>query len=358
MALSIAMLAAAVAAASTTAAAAASGAVCPGAQAPGVCIWPKQKAFANLTVDGEGDMGGACCAACFAEPRCVSWLVYTGRQDGFPAGTCILNDAQVQGQAPPSPDCTSGERPPPPWPTPPVVPAPPKAKNVLFFAVDDLRPEINAFGGGPLGPIPGSVAPKMHTPNFDELASTSLVLTKNYVQQAVCSPTRTSLLTGRRPDRTRVYDLYSYFRTVAANYTTIPEFFRLHGYTTVGMGKIFHPGHASGGARAGTDDACCSWSNSSAYFHAPNLGVWSGTSSNTTHNDGKAWYSVPGPLEAEFPLPYNQTADYAVSTLRQLTKQHAAGQKKPWFVAVGTSLPAYPLPPICLPACLPFKLLG
>ena len=76
----------------------------------------------------------------------------------------------------------------------------------------------------------------MHTPHFDELAQTSLVLTKNYVQQAVCSPTRTSLLTGRRPDRTRVFDLYSYFRTVAANYTTIPEFFRLHGYETIGMG--------------------------------------------------------------------------------------------------------------------------
>jgi iduronate 2-sulfatase len=107
----------------------------------------------------------------------------------------------------------------------------------LFFAVDDLRPEINAFGGGSLGPlIPGSVAPKMHTPNFDELAQSSLVLVKNYVQQAVCSPTRTSLLTGRRPDRTRVFDLYSYFRTVAANYTTIPEFFRLHGYETIGMG--------------------------------------------------------------------------------------------------------------------------
>ena len=280
----------------------------------------------------------------------------------------------------------------------------------------------------------------MHTPHFDELAQTSLVLTKNYVQQAVCSPTRTSLLTGRRPDRTRVFDLYSYFRTVAANYTTIPEFFRLHGYETIGMGcararahththarslrcscawaphaspvparfmpvafraaaasslsqaptdcscrrKIFHPGHASGGARAGSDDACCSWSNASAYFHAPNLGTraprtlspavhvvlsftsrsacsvsvslsvslsralslclpfvivptgaWSGTDVASTHSDGKAWFSVPGPLEAKFPLPDNQTADHAVQTLRALAEKHVAGAKKPWFVAVG-----------------------
>jgi iduronate 2-sulfatase len=78
----------------------------------------------------------------------------------------------------------------------------------------------------------------MHTPNIDALAAKSLVLTKNYVQQAVCSPTRASMLTGRRPDRTRTYDLYSYFRTVAANYTTVPEFFKQKGYQSVGMGKV------------------------------------------------------------------------------------------------------------------------
>ena len=75
----------------------------------------------------------------------------------------------------------------------------------------------------------------MHTPHLDALAKKSLVLTKNYVQQAVCSPTRTSLLTGRRPDRTFVYDLASYFRNVAANYTTIPEYFMQNGYQTIGM---------------------------------------------------------------------------------------------------------------------------
>ena len=78
------------------------------------------------------------------------------------------------------------------------------------MAVDDLRPDINAFGGADA--IPGTHTPPMHTPVLDALAASSLVLMKNYVQQAVCSPTRQSLLTGRRPDRTRVYDLYSNFR--------------------------------------------------------------------------------------------------------------------------------------------------
>lgn len=105
---------------------------------------------------------------------------------------------------------------------------------IQFFAVDDLRPEINAFGVDGASPIPGTNVPKMHTPNIDALAAKSLVLTKNYVQQAVCSPTRASLLTGRRPDRTRTYDLYSYFRTVGGNFTTIPEHFMQSGYQTIG----------------------------------------------------------------------------------------------------------------------------
>lgn len=49
-------------------------------------------------------------------------------------------------------------------------------------------------------------------------------------------------MTGRYPDTTRVWDLYSYFRDVGGNFTTIPELFRNHGYITTGMGKIFHPG--------------------------------------------------------------------------------------------------------------------
>ena len=123
---------------------------CSGTQSPGVCLWPKQQAFANLSVAGDEDMGTACCSACSAESRCVSWLVYTEPHSSYPAGTCILNDHQVMGQAPPLPACISGHVPPKPWPAPPPVPAPPGAKNVLFFAVDDLRPEINAFGGGSL----------------------------------------------------------------------------------------------------------------------------------------------------------------------------------------------------------------
>ena len=112
-----------------------------------------------------------------------------------------------------------------------------KKMNVLFFVSDDMRPELASY----LGPdFPSPVHPNMHTPNLDVLASMSLVLKRAYVQQAVCSPSRTSLLTGRRPDTTHVYDLVKYFRKVGGNFTTIPQYFKQNGYMSVGMGKIFH----------------------------------------------------------------------------------------------------------------------
>ena len=108
-------------------------------------------------------------------------------------------------------------------------------KNVLFIVVDDMRTNIGAYNF--------SLA---HTPNLDKLASTSLTFKRAFVQYAFCAPSRNSFMSGRRPDTTRVWDLYSWFRDVGGNYTTIPELFRTHGYSTHGCGKIFHPGHASG----------------------------------------------------------------------------------------------------------------
>ena len=64
-----------------------------------------------------------------------------------------------------------------------------KLKNVLFFAVDDLRPELGAYGSS-----------VVKSPNLDALASKSMVFVRAYCQIAVCSPSRASLLTGRRPD--------------------------------------------------------------------------------------------------------------------------------------------------------------
>ena len=121
-------------------------------------------------------------------------------------------------------------------------------KNVLFFAIDDLRPELGAYGHD-----------FIKSPHIDDLASKSILFERAYCQVAVCSPSRTSLLTGRRPDTNHVWRIAAdeYWRTVpdATNATTIPQYFKENGYLTIGMGKIFHPG-----APNGNDDDKYSWS--------------------------------------------------------------------------------------------------
>ena len=110
--------------------------------------------------------------------------------------------------------------------------------NVLFIANDDLRPMINRW--------PGGEYKYMKTPHLDAFMDDALLLTNSHVQQAVCSPSRTSILYGRRPDTTHVYNLYDNAREVGCvDCITIPGLFTEAGYFTVGMGKIFHDGHAS-----------------------------------------------------------------------------------------------------------------
>jgi arylsulfatase A-like enzyme len=104
--------------------------------------------------------------------------------------------------------------------------------NVLFFAVDDLRTDIGCFGNT-----------EAKTPNIDALAKRGMVFRRAYCQQAVCSPSRTSLLTGLRPDSTKVYDLVTHFRDTVPDVVSLPQHFRQNGYYTVGMGKIYHPGY-------------------------------------------------------------------------------------------------------------------
>ncbi|KAK3082780.1 hypothetical protein FSP39_005166 [Pinctada imbricata] len=195
-------------------------------------------------------------------------------------------------------------------------------KNVLFLVSDDMRPELTSFYGPD---FPSPIHPPMHSPNLDRLASSSLLLKHAYVQQAVCSPSRTSLLTGRRPDTTHVYDLVKYFRKVGGNFTTIPQFFKMNGYKSIGMGKIFHPGVAS------AFDDPISWTQ--AYYHAPNLGYWDAKE--------KSWIAVPEDQWKKRPLPDAQIADRAISTLKSVAEDAKSG-KQNFFVAVGFHKPHLP----------------
>jgi arylsulfatase A-like enzyme len=103
--------------------------------------------------------------------------------------------------------------------------------NVLFLAVDDLRPQLGCYG-----------VTDIRTPNIDRLAGEGLLFTHAYCQQAVCSPSRTSLLTGRRPDTTKVYDLVKHFRDTIPDVVTLPQHFKDNGWLCQSFGKIYHGG--------------------------------------------------------------------------------------------------------------------
>ena len=104
--------------------------------------------------------------------------------------------------------------------------------NILFIAVDDLRPELGCYGRD-----------YMHSPNMDRLAARGMVFNRAYCQQAVCSPSRSSLMTGTRPDTTKVWDLQTHFRTALPEVVTLGQQFKNHGWFVQGMGKIYHGGY-------------------------------------------------------------------------------------------------------------------
>lgn len=116
--------------------------------------------------------------------------------------------------------------------------------NILFIAVDDLRPMGTAFGDT-----------RAMTPNIDTLAAQSAVFQRAYVQYPVCGPSRSSMLTGLRPESSGVLDLKTRLRDIHPDIVTLPQFFKDQGYTTAAVGKIFDPRNVD----SRQDDDPASW---------------------------------------------------------------------------------------------------
>ena len=100
--------------------------------------------------------------------------------------------------------------------------------NVLFILADDLRAELATYGS------------PVHTPNLDRLARRAVQFDHAYAQQALCNPSRASMLTGLRPDTLGLWCISTHFRELKPDVTTLPLWFKEHGYTTRCVGKIFH----------------------------------------------------------------------------------------------------------------------
>ncbi len=104
-----------------------------------------------------------------------------------------------------------------------------KPMNVLFIAIDDLRPELNIYG-----------AKHIKSPNLDKLASESLVFNRAYCNVPVCGASRASLLTSILPTKTRFIDYRAKAQEDVPNAKTLPGLFKEAGYTSISNGKIFH----------------------------------------------------------------------------------------------------------------------
>ncbi|MEZ6057688.1 MAG: sulfatase [Planctomycetaceae bacterium] len=101
--------------------------------------------------------------------------------------------------------------------------------NVLFIAVDDLRPELKCYG-----------SQQMLTPNLDRLAARGVLFQRAYCQVAVCGASRASLMSGCRPETTQCWDYKTPLRSKMPNVVTLPQTFKQSGYQTSFLGKVYH----------------------------------------------------------------------------------------------------------------------
>lgn len=218
-----------------------------------------------------------------------------------------------------------------------------KRPNVLFIAVDDLRPELGCYGNT-----------IVKTPNFDRLAARGLVFSHAYCQQAVCGPSRTSLMTGKRPDATRVWDLDTHFRVALPEVVTVSQYFKNNGYFCAGLNKIYHRGLEDGrswsvpnwypnGTAVDTDPA--DWRKQIKSTHSVVTEEYSNASSpddndkplrkNGKQAKGGGAFEVSAKPEDQ--LPDGATAAEAVKRLHEYKSK-----SEPFFLAVGFLKPHLP----------------
>jgi len=205
--------------------------------------------------------------------------------------------------------------------------------NILFIAIDDLRPELGCYG-----------SEAVISPNLDELASSGLRFDRAYCQQAICSPSRASLLSGMRPDDTGITHNYVQFRDLNPDVITLPQHFKANGYETVSNGKIFH--------RPGDDPQ--SWSRMPATkqteFKKPKY-TFADPKNHALHMQQKKEMFekygeaskrglASGPAYESYDVPDHAYIDgynteVAITTLKQM----AGDGEKPFFLAMGYKLP-------------------
>ncbi len=184
--------------------------------------------------------------------------------------------------------------------------------NILMIAVDDLNTDLGCYGH-----------PLVQSPNIDRLAARGIRFDRAYCQYPVCNPSRTSLLSGRYPETTRILDNQTNPRTHLKDAPFLPEFLRGNGYFTGRVGKIYHDGM----------DGANDWDVS--LNPRPDSGAGrQGEGRNLT--GGKfAFFQWKAAEGADEDQPDGLIAAEAVKLLRER-------RDKPWFLAVGFRKPHDP----------------
>ncbi len=217
--------------------------------------------------------------------------------------------------------------------------------NVLFIAVDDLKPDISAYG---------AIIP---TPGIDRLAEGGTTFLNAHCQQAVCAPSRASILTGRRPDVTRVWDLKTQIRDITPDILTLPQYFKQQGYHTLGVGKIFDQRSVDDGAdsvswsQPFTENWMLDYNESTgkptAHYHnvrsraigaeADAAGVEGWGARNEFLHERRGW-----PVAECIDVPDDAYSDGAIRKYAVQELSKLAGKEQPFFLAVGFQKPHLP----------------
>lgn len=190
--------------------------------------------------------------------------------------------------------------------------------NVLFIMADDLRLNLGCYGDW-----------AAVTPNIDRLSRRSVVFDRAYCQFPSCNASRTSMLTGMRPDSISVYRLRTYFRRTAPDVVTLPQHFREHGYHTESIGKVLHNYNLE------IRDNDLSWSTPARLDKISHFDDYAREENGRQGRD-KGIAAECEDVEDEAYADGKIAAD-AVATIARL-----AGQNQPFFLAVGFLKPHSP----------------
>jgi len=190
----------------------------------------------------------------------------------------------------------------------------PARPNILFIAVDDLKPNAGAYGDK-----------LAKSPGMDRFANDGILFTRGICQQAICAATRASIMTGMRPDKTRIWDLVTDFRQVNPNVVTMPQYFKSMGYETAAMGKIYHMGSTGPGHDAP------SWS---VPYRDPKCKTYALSDATNAKGKGKATECADVPDDTYHD---GKMTGMAIQLMDSLSKGD-----KPFFLAVGFLKPHLP----------------